>query len=190
MSKDIFCIRHGLALHNVLFWKIGSSVYNKYKDTPLLPEGYEQAKRCRRTWEKIDDIELILVSPLSRTLETMRTIFKHKTIPIIALDELMEYPHGDERCNKRKRISELELVYPNIDFSNIKYDDDVTYDSFKESISALKKRQEVVKKFIRNRTENNIAIVSHSSWIGQFLFNKIEDEENELQHCLPFQSKI
>ena len=77
---------------------MGSSVYNKYRDTPLLPEGYDQAKRCRRIiWKEIDDIELILVSPLSRTLETMRTIFKHKTIPIIALDELMEYPHGDER---------------------------------------------------------------------------------------------
>ena len=190
MSKNIFCIRHGLALHNVLYWKMGNIVYNKYQDTPLLPEGYRQAKKCRRTWEKIDDIELILVSPLSRTLETMRTIFKHKNVPIIALDELMEYPHGNELCNKRKRISQLELVYPNIDFSNIKCDDDVTYDEFEETITQLQERQEVVKKFIRKRTENNIAIVSHSSWIGKFLFDKIEDEKNELQHCFPFHSKL
>lgn len=190
MNKTIFCIRHGLALHNVLYWKIGKKAY-KYRDTPLLPDGYKQAKKCRNTWNKINDIELILVSPLSRTLETMRTIFKYnKNINVIALDELMEYPHGNDLCNKRKRISELELVYPNIDFSNIKYDEDETYDNIKETIIQLKKRQEVVKKFIRRREEDNIVIVSHSSWIGQFLFDKIEDEVNELKHCFPFPSKL
>lgn len=190
MSKNIFCIRHGLALHNVLFEQIGENAYNEYHDTPLLPYGYKQAKRCRETWEKIDDIELVLVSPLSRTLETVRVIFKYKNVEIIALDELIEYPHGDQICNKRKSKLELELLYPNINFTNIEYNKDETYSEIKETITKLKKRQEIFKNFLYKRKEKNIAIVSHSSWIKQLLFNEIDDESNELQHCIPFAGKI
>ena len=31
-----------------------------------------------------------------------------------------------------------------------------------------------------------IAVVSHSSFLGQYLFKKIGDEHNELEHCHPF----
>ena len=36
MVKTLYCIRHGLALHNVLFWEIGTDAYTKYNDTRLL----------------------------------------------------------------------------------------------------------------------------------------------------------
>ena len=40
MSKTLYCIRHGLALHNVLYWHVGTKAYTEYNDTPLLDEGY------------------------------------------------------------------------------------------------------------------------------------------------------
>ena len=59
MEKTIYFIRHGYALHNKLFWDIGPRAYSEYRDTPLLEKGYEQAKRLNRTWNEIDDIQLI-----------------------------------------------------------------------------------------------------------------------------------
>ena len=40
-----------------------------------------------------------------------------------------------------------------------------------------------MKDFINSRAEKNIAIVSHSSFLGKFLSNNIGDENNELKHC-------
>ena len=40
--------------------------------------------------------------------------------------------------------------------------------------------------WIGNRRETRIAIVSHSSFIGQFKDGKIGDENNELLHCYPY----
>ena len=39
--------------------------------------------------EHIDDVELIIVSPCSRTLETAKFIFKDKNIPMISKDFLI-----------------------------------------------------------------------------------------------------
>ena len=32
MEKVLYCIRHGTALHNILFWDQGEIVYEKYLD--------------------------------------------------------------------------------------------------------------------------------------------------------------
>ena len=41
-------------------------------------------------WNKIDDVELVVVSPCRRTLETARSIFQNKHVNIIAKDFLIE----------------------------------------------------------------------------------------------------
>ena len=52
MSKSIYFIRHGYALHNDLFWSIGKDAYKKYQDTPLLHKGYLQANDCKKKYVK------------------------------------------------------------------------------------------------------------------------------------------
>ena len=66
MSKSIYCIRHGISLHNLLYKKYGSKIFseNDYIDTSLLPEGRKQAMSLRKSWKDIDNIELVIVSPL------------------------------------------------------------------------------------------------------------------------------
>ena len=54
----------------------------------------------------------------------------------------------------------------------------------------LEKRIEILKEYIKIRPEKHIAIVSHSSYIGQMIFKKIEDEKNELKHCHPYIYKL
>ena len=44
--------------------------------------------------------------------------------------------------------------------------------------------------WIGQRRETRIAIVSHSSFIGQTKDNKIGDENNELLHCYPYKVRV
>ena len=192
MSKSIYFIRHGYALHNDLFWSIGTDAYKKYQDTPLLHKGYLQANDCKKKhvkpWNgKLKNIDIVLVSPLSRTINTALSIFgdtRHYCTKFIALDCLMEYPQGgDEVCNKRKKIEILKDNYPTIDFSELSGDN---WDNNKESIEELEERIETMVNYIQKLDANRIAVVSHSSFLGQYLHKKIGDEHNELEHCFPF----
>ena len=189
MEKTIYCIRHGYALHNKLFWDIGRRAYNEYRDTPLLEEGYEQAKKLNSSWNELKNVELVVVSPCHRTLETACFVFKNKNIPFIAKDFLIEYPIGGyENCNRRKDISDLRYKYPYINFEIT--DDVLNWSERKETILELENRIEEMVYWIGKRKENHIAIVTHSSFLGQFKDKKIGDEKNELKHCHPYKMKL
>ena len=190
MSKKVFFIRHGYALHNKLFWEIGAKAYSEYRDTPLLHEGYIQADECKKNYKKdLEDIELVLVSPLTRTLQTAVSIFGESTFfrsKIRALDCLMEYPQGgSELCNKRKTREILQSNYPTVEFTYIP-DGKVNWSEKAETIYELQDRIEEMLEFIKNRPETNIAVVSHSSFLSQHLYGEVYDEENELMHCKPY----
>ena len=190
MSKKVFFIRHGYALHNDLYWIMGKKAYSDYTDTPLLHKGYTQADICRKKFKKeLEDVELVLVSPLTRTLQTAVTIFGQSTFTrskIRALDCLMEYPQGGpELCNKRKTREILERNYPTVEFTYIP-DGKVKWGKNKETIEQLEDRIEEMIKFIKDRPETNIAVVSHSSFLSQHLYDEIYDENNELKHCYPY----
>jgi broad specificity phosphatase PhoE len=170
MTKLLYCIRHGTALHNINFNKMGRKAYTEFTDTPLVDFGKLEAVLLGSSWRDIGNVELILVSPLTRTLDTAKLIFQDHKIPIIALDFLMEHPQAEEICNLRANKEELSIRYPNVDFS----------------IVQLNKRIEDFKSYVKNRSEKKIAVVSHSSFLGQMMFQVIGDEDNELRHCYPY----
>ena len=189
MTKLLYCIRHGTALHNVNFWKMGRKAYTDFKDTPLIDKGKIEAIKLGTDWKNLFNVELVLVSPLSRTLDTAKYVFQnYDDVPIIALDELMEHPQAEELCNQRFDKTELVNRYPNIDFSNIS-DNPKIYWSDKlvheKELVNLDNRINIFKEFVRKRPEKTIAIVSHSSLLGHMMHNKIRDENNELKHCSP-----
>ena len=187
MEKTIYCIRHGYALHNKLFLDIGGRAYNEYRDSPLLEEGYEQAKRLNISWNELKNVELAVISPCHRTLETACFVFKNKNIPFIAKDFLIEYPTGGyENCNRRKDVSDLRHKYPYINFEIT--DDILSWSKRKETILELENRIEELVYWISKRKENHIAIVTHSSFLSKFKDNKIE--KNELKHCHPYKIKL
>ena len=191
MSK-VFFIRHGYALHNDLYWSIGNEAYSKYQDTPLLHKGYLQAAECREKYinngDALKNMDIVLVSPLSRTISTALSIFGSNSFystKFIALDCLMEYPQGgEELCNKRKTVDILKNNYPIINYSQI--NQDTEWRQEQESIQELDERIHQRLDFIKSRPEKKIAIVSHSSFLKRYLYKNIGDEHNELQHCHPF----
>ena len=189
MSKTLYCIRHGLALHNILYCHVGKKAYTEYNDTPLLDEGYIQAQDLKKNWEDINKIELVLVSPCMRTLQTSTNIFDKIGVKTIALDCLIEYPFGGKDiCNRRKNKSILESNFPWVDFSQIK--EVVEWPPENETVEKLEKRIGIFKEYLKTRNEKHIAVVSHSSYIGQMIEGKIGNEDNELKHCHPYIHKL
>lgn len=189
MNKQVIFIRHGYALHNDLFWKLGKKAYSDYVDTPLLNRGFLQAYHCRemfiKEFQKLGRMpDIILVSPLTRTLQTAMTIFSND-VEMRALDCLVEYPQGGfEKCNIRKQKKVLETIYPSVDFKEI--DQNLLWMEQEESIGELNGRINKLWDYIGSLEEKLIVVVSHSSYIGQLKDKKMGDEENELKHCYPY----
>ena len=94
--------------------------------------------------------------------------------PWLALRDLT---HAFEDQDTRK-IEKL------VDFSELREDNH--WNENKESIEELEKRIQTMVDYIEKLDAKKIAVVSHSSFLGQYLFKKIGDEHNELEHCHPF----
>ena len=195
-SKLLYCIRHGIAEHNVNYLKYGVQTFYdpKFTDTSLVKEGFQQARNLRNSWLNLKDIELVIVSPLRRTLQTASEIFKDHSVTIIALDYSREYPLGEHTCNKRSSKELYMKDFPHINFDNLQTDQDEIWLSHRrETMDELNTRIYKLKQFIVNRPETKIALVNHSSFIGQMKDQEIKYLENgqeELKHCYPYLLKL
>ena len=192
MSQTLHLIRHGYSLHNELFHKIGVEAFRipLTIDSPLTNEGHLQSIELGQSWAKKSEIELVLVSPLMRTLETAMNIFGDTDIPMISEEFLREYPIGEDTCNKRSSLTHLKNKYPRVEFNLISDQDTLWTQDYRETIDELEQRLDEMVKYLQDRKETNIAIVGHSSYFGQFKDNHIGYKENgdeELKHCYPYE---
>ena len=192
MSKILHLVRHGHSLHNELFHKIGVQAFRipLTIDSPLTNEGHLQSIELGQSWQNKKEIELVLVSPLTRTLETCMNIFGDTEIPIISQEFLREYPIGEDTCNKRSSLSLLKNRFPKIEF-HLDVDQDTLWtEDHRENMIELEQRLEKMITYLQKRPEKNIAIIGHSSFFGQFKDNHIgyiENGDEELKHCWPYE---
>ena len=188
--KNIYLIRHGLAQHNVNYLLFGKEAYigEENIDTQLVPEGIKQAKKLGETWKNINDIDFVLVSPLTRTLQTAQHIFKDVKVPIVACEELKEFSQGIQTCNKRIEKSKLKENFPFVDFSLIRTEKDEMWNPERfETEKELSERVDIVRNFIKTLRVENVAIISHSTFIMKYYYQKISQKhDDELKHCLPY----
>jgi broad specificity phosphatase PhoE len=192
MSKILHLIRHGHSLHNELFPKLGVQAFRipLTIDSPLTQEGHIQSITLGQSWNNKKDIELILVSPLTRTLETCMNIFGDTDIPIESHEFLREYPIGEDTCNKRSSLTLLKNRFPKVDFQLDVDQDTLWREDYRENMSELEQRLQVMINYLKGRKEKNIAIVGHSSFFGQFKDNHIgymENGDEELKYCYPYE---
>ena len=189
---NLYCIRHGEAIHNILYQQHGMKAFfdKNFYDTKLTNLGHNQAIELGKTWKDKNKIDLVIVSSLTRTLQTAQNIFKDMDIKIISLDCVKEYPQGKHTCNKRDKKSVLEKKYLNIDFSKLDSDIDEMWDPDNiETIDSLLQRINKMYDFIETSKCKNIALVGHNSFISMMKYGKflhIEDGEKELKHCYPY----
>ena len=196
MRKYLYAIRHGEATHNVLFKEVGMMAFfdENYYDTELTDKGFNQAQDLGNKWLDKTKMDLVIVSPLSRTLQTAVNIFKNTDVKIIALDCLKEYPQGLHTCNRRKTKKELIKLFPTIDFNNLDSNEDLMWsDIDTEPIEELLRRINKMHDFIESTPHKNIALVGHNSFISMIKdqkLNRNQDGLDELKHCHPYKINL
>lgn len=159
-----------------------------YIDAPLTAFGKEQAAKAQ---QKIQDLnaQIAISSPLKRAIETcIRTYGEQNVVVTHWCAE-----RGDSICDIGSTKDILEKMYPAIDFSNLppnvwwyvdeKFKGQLTdpkkcyqwvlnNGTFKlgETDGHLQGRLERFREFLRNRSESNIVVFSHSMFLRHFLF--------------------
>ncbi len=164
----IYLIRHAQAVHNVT------------GNTGLLdPEITELGKQqCLRKKENYLDVNMVLSSTSTRTLQTTSILFDN--IPIFGTDLLLEYNTGAS-CNSRRSLNDKKSEFANVDFD--------TY-----LVSALQKettwadgetRAKRVIDLLNKIKDNNIvlALVSHANFIRNIMALLSNYNPQELENC-------
>lgn len=178
-GKLLHFIRHGQGFHNSLndfckVYQVKAKPYNipEVFDPPLTEIGRQQAKalqsRARET-----KAELVVVSPMSRALMTSNIAFAHCIghVPFLAHESCKEKSHGNS-CDYRRSASDAKQDFPNVDFSLIPEEDPLLSTLHMESDSEVAERAYDFMLWLRNRSETEIVVSTHSAWLFS-LFNAV-----------------
>lgn len=120
----------------------------------------------------MDSAQLLVVSPLNRTMQTASIAFPQLKgkIPWIALENLREQT-GLHPCDRRRSISEHKEQYQHIDFSNVADDKDPLYWKYRlrEPKSDVAIRALRLMDWLKERPEKEIIVVTHHGYLLQLL---------------------
>ena len=176
MTKFLYFIRSASSYHPLGF---------PIEESVLINKGLTQCKDFKKYSIYAD---LVLTSPLIRSLQTTDIIFKDHS-NIIALDSLKHMSSPPKIKNKLFIQKYPNIIFHNNDinikefYKNCDFDDDQN----------MNKRIEQTKKFITSRpiSEQQIAIVGHNTYLTMFM-NYISKNKNitftdkNLEHCCPY----
>ena len=116
-------------------------------------------------------IDLVLISPLTRTLETGTLMFPPdiKRVPFIAVEYCRE-AFGAHPCDQRRNISLLSKEFPHVDFSLVNTDEDTWHNpDRRETVQEVINRADAFLEILQNRPERNIMVVSHGVFLEVLL---------------------
>jgi len=189
-AKLVHLVRHGQGTHNVEAALRGVEAYKMVSlvDAPLDATGKAQAKDLGfRIRDSKLAVDIILVSPMTRALQTATEMFPesveyyaalssrrsengedrslhehHKAPPKFLAIEVTREAFGGHPCDQRRSIRILKKEFPHVDFSQIHTDDDTWHDPIRrETVREVAIRSDKCIDVIRSRPERNIVIVSH-----------------------------
>lgn len=213
-SKIIHFQRHGQGTHNEVhrLWteKHGSFDLSETDpeknpllrpdviDAALTPKGRGQCAEQRDLASKLN-VELVVMSPLLRTLQTAQLTFgdnlQRNSVPWVA-NELIREELGSLLCNKRRPLSQTQPEFPHVDFSLLPQhpnEDDVMWTKYvfgnvdehgnpsRESMVDMANRSyNFLIDFVRNREEKEIAVVGHSAWLHSMCHAVLDCDDDSL----------
>ncbi|KFK40904.1 hypothetical protein AALP_AA2G058400 [Arabis alpina] len=208
--KTIHLVRHAQGIHNVA----GEKNHDNYLsedlfDAHLTPLGWQQVDNLRKHVKATgisSRIELVVVSPLLRTLQTAVGTFGGEGYrdgvdtpplmmagagnsdrpaisslncpPFIAVESCREHL-GVHPCDRRSNITKYRELFPAIDFSLIETDEDVLWTpNIREEDKDIAARGVKFMNWLSTRKEKEIAVVTHSG----FLYTTLNSFGND---CVP-----
>lgn len=112
---EIYVVRHGETDYNV------KKVFQGHIDIPLNENGKKQAKKTAEKFKNID-VDMILVSPLKRTIQTAEPISQITGVPLTIEKRLIERCFGDMEGHPNREdwnIKKMLDYEKNYDIENI-----------------------------------------------------------------------
>ncbi len=177
-DKIIHFVRHAEGYHN-----LANKNDNKYgylradlMDASITKYGISQCQDLHHsTKDKMKKVELLVVSPMHRTIQTALHSFPQlqTSIPWIALEAVREQT-GSHPCDKRNPITQHKNTYKTVNFDSITHDHDPLYDKYflREPDTDVVKRCNEFLEWLGTRQEKEIIVVTHSAYL-RHLFNKV-----------------
>ncbi|KAK8649075.1 hypothetical protein V6N13_129811 [Hibiscus sabdariffa] len=195
--KTLHLVRHAQGVHNVEGDKDFSNYLSEQLfDAHLTPLGWQQVDNLRKHVHETGlskKIELVIVSPLLRTLQTAVGVFGGEgykdgiNVPPLMVEnagesnrpaisssdcppfvavELCREHLGVHPCDRRKSISEYRPLFPAIDFSLIDSDEDNLWEAnYREKDEEIATRGKKFLNWLWTREEREIAVVTHSGFL-------------------------
>ncbi len=168
-------IRHAKAAHNELFE--AGRLYDglNYHDPELTDKGIRQAQLRKLSLDKDTKqlFELVVASPMKRTLQTTYIIFgdKKEHLPVFVLDTVTEFTELESKalCDTGSHKAVLETLFPHFDFSTISDEWFKKYQAEYGHIRNLEPRINEFIEWIQKRPETSIAVVSHHGFLKGLL---------------------
>ncbi len=197
--KMVYFIRHAEGTHNEAARLHGEGAYKSWEwmDAELTPVGEQQAVALQEQLlasRLMESLDLVVVSPLRRTLHTATLVFGIDTTnggksthlrphvpPFVAIEALRETAGGDP-CNKRSVLSELARRFPHVDFSQVQSEEDVLYDEGGwESEESMEARGHYFLWWLGQRPERTVAVVTHGSFL-MTVFERVLQAPISMRH--------
>ena len=140
------------------------------RDAPLTALGHAQAAALAGEVSQLPDIELVVVSPLSRAVQTTRTVFAQHRAP--RLIQPLHREMQESYCDIGRSSDALAVDFPEFDFAHLDdpwwHDgptDGATYP--REPLSAFEARVTAFADWLSARPEACIAVVGHGTFLGR-----------------------
>ncbi|KAJ3771425.1 phosphoglycerate mutase-like protein [Lentinula raphanica] len=192
MVKVIHLTRHAQAEHNV------DEDYS-IPDPPLTSLGRRQSEELfSQTTELQQSADLLVSSPLKRTLQT--TIIGYRGLrarlesespskPIIVLSRLQEA--NDFPCDTGSSKDQLRQddEFQGIDFESLEDDWNSKKGDFAPTTDKVRARARWVRRWLRDRPEQNIVVVAHGDILRQIIKSYFEPWANAEVRKFTFRSE-
>ncbi|KAG4194010.1 hypothetical protein ERO13_A06G029900v2 [Gossypium hirsutum] len=197
--KTLHLVRHAQGMHNLESEKSRDPLTSfEFFDAQLSSQGWQQVRQKRKDVcanGLLKRIELVITSPMSRTLQTAVGIFHGEDQP--ELSDVTSYEEGNGRisdndqqptfnrppiialevcrerlgkyeCDKRGTISHYRSHFPAVDFSLIENEDDILWEANKrEPFGDVLARGMKFINWLWTRKETEIAVVSHGVFLQE-----------------------
>jgi len=209
-QKIIHFVRHAEGYHNQANRAYGDDTPVTFStpdawqfiDASLTDNGIAQCVKVRETQMGDVNPELVVVSPFTRTLQTAHIIFGGKGYPFIVHNMCRERS-GKFTCDKMRTKTEIindikpiyDHSYDNIDFDSFGFvsEEDQNWKETREPSDEVIGRGVEMMKWLATRPENEIAVVTHSSWL-KHLFRSfgdtIEDKDKDELHRISGNAEV
>ena len=161
MAPTIHCVRHAQGYHNL-------SVANHSIHDPLLtPLGEEQCHQLQKNFPNPQNIDLVVASPLKRTMYTaligFDSVIKQKGLKVLAMPELQET--SDLPCDTGSREEEIAVEFEGkpIDLRLVMPGWNDKHGRWAPTSVAIEKRAQDARVWLSQRPEKEIVVVAHGT---------------------------